>query len=171
MSKAFTKESTSVERLGRAPASASLPPGTKNYLTPDGAARFREELQRLTDQVRPQLANARNSPEKLEQLAAIDEEIRLLSAILASAVVPSPPPPGENKVRFGATVNVRSDKGEESTYRIVGVDEVDLDRNWVSWRSPLANALLNRSLGEAINFKFPAGTQTLTVIGITYTNE
>jgi transcription elongation factor GreB len=71
-------------------------------------------------------------------------------------------------VRFGATVTVRERNGEASVYRIVGVDEMDLDRNWVSWLSPIAKALLNARPGQRVRFKSPAGEQELEITGITY---
>ena len=63
---------------------------------------------------------------------------------------------------------VREENGEESTYRIVGVDETDFDRGWVSWLSPIAKALVNARLGERVRFKFPSGEEDLWMIGISY---
>jgi transcription elongation factor GreB len=71
-------------------------------------------------------------------------------------------------VRFGAHVTVRESDGSETSYRIVGVDETDMDRNWVSWMSPIAKALLNRKRDERIRFKFPSGEETLEIIEINY---
>lgn len=63
---------------------------------------------------------------------------------------------------------VREGDGEESTYRIVGVDEADGERGWVSWFSPVARTLLNARLGEHVRFKFPSGETVLEIVGITY---
>jgi transcription elongation factor GreB len=71
-------------------------------------------------------------------------------------------------VRFGACVTVRESDGGEASYRIVGVDESDADKNWVSWMSPIAKALLNRKRGEQVRFKFPSGEETLEIIEISY---
>jgi transcription elongation factor GreB len=71
-------------------------------------------------------------------------------------------------IRFGATVVVREESGGESTYRIVGVDETDFDRGWVSWLSPIAKALMNARLGERVRFKFPSGEEELEIIDISY---
>jgi transcription elongation factor GreB len=71
-------------------------------------------------------------------------------------------------VRFGATVTVRESDGNEATYRIVGVDETDMDCGWVSWLSPIAKALLNSQRGQRVRFKFPSGEETLEVMDIRY---
>jgi transcription elongation factor GreB len=73
-----------------------------------------------------------------------------------------------HSLRFGATVTVREQSGEEATYRIVGTDESDPDRGWVSWLSPIARALMNAQLGERIRFKFPAGEEELEIVNIAY---
>lgn len=63
---------------------------------------------------------------------------------------------------------MRERNGCESHYRIVGVDEADIDRNWVNWLSPIAKALLNARLGQRVRFKFPSGEEELEIVGITY---
>ena len=80
------------------------------------------------------------------------------------------PPPAERDgvVRFGATVTVRERSGTEERYRIVGVDEMDIDRGWVSWLSPIAKALLNARLGRRVRFKFPSGEKELEIIRVEY---
>jgi len=71
-------------------------------------------------------------------------------------------------VRFGATVTVTEGDGVETRYRIVGVDETDLDRNWVSWLSPIARALLNGAVGDELLFKAPRGEKKLKVVRVEY---
>jgi transcription elongation factor GreB len=71
-------------------------------------------------------------------------------------------------VRFGATVTVREPDGSTTRYRIVGVDETDLDRNWVSWLSPVARALLNARLGDRVTLKAPRGAKELEITGIEF---
>ena len=80
----------------------------------------------------------------------------------------NPPAPPHDQVRFGATVTVREPDGEESRYRIVGADETDIDRGWVSWLSPIAKALLNARLGERVRLRLPGGERELEITGITY---
>ena len=71
-------------------------------------------------------------------------------------------------VRFGATVAVRERSGEETAYRIVGLDETDLDQNWVSWISPVAKALLNARVGQRVPLKLPGGEEELEILKVTY---
>lgn len=71
-------------------------------------------------------------------------------------------------MRFGAKVTVKDEHGEENSYRLVGVDETNLDRNWVSWQSPIARALINARLGQGVMFKFPSGQSELEIIKIEY---
>ena len=64
--------------------------------------------------------------------------------------------------------SVRETSGAESSYRIVGVDETDIDRNWVSWLSPIAKALLNARVGQRVRFKFPSGEAELEIVSVAY---
>ena len=168
MSKAFTRESDDLPDQPDLPRqSSSLPPGAKNYLTPDGARRLREELDRLQEE-RPEVAASMDGGDTKRQLQVLDQRILQLQVSLQSAVVVSPPSSPEDCVRFGATVTVRERNGSESRYRIVGVDETDLDRGWVSWLSPIAKALLNARLGQRVRFKFPSGDTEFEIVGINY---
>jgi transcription elongation factor GreB len=154
MSKAFTRESDDAPE----PPPAARPlaiPGGKNYLTPAGAERLRAELEQLT---------------KTEPSASSESRQRLLylqQSLAIAVVVPAPAPPWD-QVLFGATVTVRDNAGESSQYRIVGIDETDLDRNWVSWSSPVARALLKARAGQKIKFRTPAGGQNWEIAGIAY---
>lgn len=169
MSKAFTRESDDApdEPVPPRPASA-LPPGAKNYLTPDGARRLREELNRLIQDERPRLRAATDDGEARRQLQLLDQRIDHLQQSLASALVVPPPAERDGIVRFGATVTVREHSGADETYRIVGVDEMDIDRGWVSWLSPIAKALLNARLGQRVRFKLPSGEEELEIIRVAY---
>jgi transcription elongation factor GreB len=168
MSKAFTRE----ENDGRdipdlPPLSSALAPGARNYITAAGAQKLRDELQRSVEITRPTLASS-DDPDAKRQLARLDQRIMQLEESLQSAEIVSPPDGPAEFVRFGATVTVRESDGSEATYRIVGVDEIDLDRGWVSWQSPIAKALLNGKRGERIRFKFPSGEETLEILDIRY---
>jgi transcription elongation factor GreB len=169
VSKAFTRESDDVPELPALLRQPSpLPPGAKNYLTREGAARLREELNRLIQVDRIQVSASPRDVDAKRQLQMVDQRIHYLQQSLRSAVVVSPPVAPEDRVRFGATVTVRDRDGAESRYRIVGVDETDLNRGWVSWVSPLAKALLNARVGQHVRFKLPSGEEELEIVGIAY---
>lgn len=170
MSKAFTRESDDdVPELASVPRpSAQLPPGARNYLTIGGAQRLRAELEQMLQVERPPLAAATEDADARRRLRMLDQRIAQWQNSLQSAVIVPPPAAQEEQVRFGATVTVRQPNGEESSYRIVGVDETDIDRGWVSWLSPIAKALINARLGQRIRFKFPSGEAELEVVRIQY---
>lgn len=163
MSKAFTREVDDVPERPVLPRSApALPPGAKNFHTPDGVRRLRAELERLTKVV--------GSGAGAESGASAGDRRRMeqLEACLRSAVVVAAPPEPWEQVRFGATVTVRDEGGVETRYRIVGVEEMDVDRDWVSWVSPIARALLNARVGQKVRLKFPGGERGVEVVGIAY---
>ncbi|HKP92451.1 MAG TPA: GreA/GreB family elongation factor, partial [Chthoniobacterales bacterium] len=143
-------------------------PGAKNYMTPAGARKLRDELRDLVEVKRPQLADVRDDPDAKRQLARLDQRIRQVEESLESAEVVELSTGSTDVVRFGACVTVREADGTETSYRIVGVDEMDADQNWVSWMSPIAKALLNRRRGERIRFKFPSGEQILEIKEVSY---
>jgi transcription elongation factor GreB len=168
MSRAFVRESDFPQMPELPPQASPLPPGAKNYLTPGGAQRLQAELARLLDVERPRLATAHAEDiDAKRELQVLDQRIRYLQESLRSAeIVPVTDGPAD-VVRFGATVTVH-DGREESRYRIVGVDETDLDRGWLSWLSPIARALMNARLGERVRFRAPSGEKELEVRRIEY---
>lgn len=169
MSKAFTREENEGPDIpDLPPLTSTLAPGAKNYITAAGAGKLRDELRQLVEITRPGLANASDDPDAKRQLARLDQRIMQLEESLQSSEIVTPPSGPADIVRFGATVTVRESDGNEVSYRIVGVDEIDLDRGWVSWVSPIAKALLNGKRGERIRFKFPSGEETLEILDIRY---
>jgi transcription elongation factor GreB len=165
MSKAFTKEDGNEpdDGLSFVPPQP-LPPGAKNYMTAHGAERLREELERLTQAVRPAcLAAVNTDSEARGRLQKLDARIRYLADSLRSAVVVDTATLETERLRFGCSVTVRDDGGEETAYRIVGVDETDVDRGCVSWISPIAKALLGAKVGDRV--KFRERLLTITHIG------
>jgi transcription elongation factor GreB len=169
MSKAFTRESDDERDEPTGSRGAVLPPGVKNYLTPHGATVFRlslEELQRAQRSV-AKAATAEDA-EANRKMRVISQRMRELSDKLRGAEIVPPPAPPWEQVRFGAFVRVRDESGAETNYRIVGLHEMDIDQDWVSYVSPIARALLNRRVGEQVKIKVPAGERTLEILGIVY---
>jgi transcription elongation factor GreB len=166
MSKAFTRESDDAPEAPLVRPAAVLPPGVKNLLTPGGALQLRQELEQLTTEGAA-LRAQNDEPAKRRQQSLAARALQI-QRTLQTAVITGPPTIADDVVRFGATVRVRERSGEETSYRIVGVDETDLDKNWVSWLSPIAKALLNARVGERAKLKLPGGEEELEVLGVTY---
>lgn len=165
MSKAFTRESDDAPESGSTfRLAAVLPPGAKNYMTTGGVQRLRDELQRWVEAAAAGSASGANAT---SSRAAAESRIQQLQEILDSAVV-VPPGARDHKVRFGATVTVRSKSGDSAEYRIVGVHETDADRDWVSWLSPVARALTGKEVGDRVRIRLPAGEVEWEVTGIRY---
>jgi transcription elongation GreA/GreB family factor len=136
MSRAFVKEDVDPpERSGRKRSASGLPPGATNYMTARGAKRLRDELK------------------KLRAANATGERVVELEQILASVHVVDPPDPASNSVGFGATVTVKDKKGRIETFTVVGVDELDLGPDAVSWISPIGKALLAADMGDWITLE------------------
>lgn len=169
MSRAFVRESDVPQLPDLPPQVSPLPPGAKNYLTAAGAQRLRDELARRLETERPKLAAApADDMDAKRELQVLDQRIRYLQESLRTAEVVSPTDGPGDVVRFGATVTVKEKTGPETIYRIVGVDETDYDRNWVSWLSPIARALMNARVGERVVFKAPRGAKELEIVAIRY---
>ena len=181
MSKAFTRESDTEDDESAEP-SAQLPAGVKNYITPGGYRRLKEELEQLWKVERPALVQtvswAASNGDRSEngdyiygkkRLREIDRRVRFLRKRMEQAEVVDPARRGEcDQVFFGATVTICDDSGCESIYSIVGVDEADAGSGLISWVSPLARALLKSREGEVATLRTPAGVQELEVLSVTY---
>jgi transcription elongation factor GreB len=166
VSKAFTRESDESGAEETPPVRFQLPPGARNYITREGAARLRENLNQLLAKRRVGVgAGKETDPEAKAEQRRLESALRTLQAKLDSVVVAEPPAdPG--KVAFGASVVVRHGSGEEEEYQIVGVDESDPAQGRISWISPLARALLGRSAGDKIRFRSPAGDEELNILEV-----
>jgi transcription elongation factor GreB len=168
MNKAFTKESDEEpEEPLLVPRSAQLPSGTPNYMTSDGAQRMREELGGLEARAAAAIAHLADAEAK-RALLRDEQRIQYLRDCLRTAVPVNAAAQDSGKVCFGATVTVLDHAQAEFSYRIVGVDEIDLNRGWISWLSPLARALLNTKTGDSVQFKTPRGEEQLRVQAIAY---
>ena len=169
MSKAFTRDENEGQDLPdlRRPPSA-LEPGAQNYITRQGAERLRRELARLVEQERPGLHASAEDPDSKRRLFAVEQRIQQLEESLGHAVVIDPSDGPSDVVRFGATVTIREANGSEEVYHIVGVDEIDLEGDRISWQSPLARALVNARTGDQVHFESPAGPRALTIVSVRY---
>lgn len=154
MNKAFTRENDGDDDDELEPSPA-LPQGTRNYITPGGYARIKNELDHLLRVERPHIVEvvhwAASNGDRSEngdyiygkrRLREIDRRIRFLTKRLDLAEVVDPAARQESldQVFFGATVTIADENGDEQTYQIVGIDETDFSRNRISWVSPLARA-------------------------------
>jgi transcription elongation factor GreB len=166
VSKAFTRESDDAPEAPLVRPAAVLPPGVKNLLTPGGALHLRQELEQLTTE-EATLRERSDEDAKLRQQSLAARALQI-QRTLQTAVITGPPAVADDVVRFGATVHVRERSGELTSYRIVGVDETDLDKNWVSWLSPIAKALLNARVGQSVKLKLPGGEEQLQILGVSY---
>ena len=182
MSKAFTKESDGDDDDDLPDEIAGLPPGAKNYMTPEGFARLREELMTLMRKERPEVvqvvswaaANGDRSENGdylygKKRLREIDRRIRFLSKRLERSEVVDPAKrPKTDQVFFGATVTYANEKDERRTVKIVGVDEVDPGRGHVSWISPIARALLRAHEGDLVRMRTPSGEEEIEIVTVAY---
>ncbi|MBV2194473.1 MAG: transcription elongation factor GreB [Azonexus sp.] len=181
MNKAFVRESDGDDAEALSP-SLKLPPGSKNYITPAGHARLKEELEQLVKRERPNVVEivawAASNGDRSEngdyiygkrRLREIDRRIRFLTKRLDIAEVVDPLRQGDNdQVFFGAQVTIADSGGEENTYTIVGVDEADVMRGRISWISPLARALIKSREGDSIRFQSPVGIREIDILAVVY---
>ncbi len=185
MNKAFTREETPDDDEVEGPEASPLPAGSRNYMTPGGFARLRRELDALVSRERPELvatvAWAAGNGDRSEngdyiygkkRLREIDRRIRFLVRRLDNVEVVDPAmardDDSESRVFFGATVVVANASGDERTISIVGIDEIDTERGYISWISPMARALLKARAGDAVTVRTPGGIGELEVVAVQY---
>jgi transcription elongation factor GreB len=159
--------------------------GVKNYITPAGLQRLRAELRFLLSRERPAVTEvvawAAGNGDRSEnadyqygkrRLREIDRRIRFLRKRIDAAAVVDPEAQRTGRARthvfFGATVRYANAAGAERVVRIVGADEIDLDRNYISWLSPLARALMKSGPGDLVVLHAPGGTERLQIIEVRY---
>jgi transcription elongation factor GreB len=160
-------------------------PQGKNYITPSGLQRLKDEHRFLLTKDRPAVTEvvawAASNGDRSEnadyqyskrRLRQIDGRIRFLSKRIEAAEVVDPEAPrtGQRATHafFGATVRDANAAGAERVVSIVGVDEVDLNRNHISWVSPLGRALMRSTEGDSVVLQAPGGTEHLTVLDVYY---
>ena len=157
----------------------------KNYITPSGLQRLKDELRFLLARERPAVTQvvawAASNGDRSEnadyqygkrRLREIDRRIRFLTKRIDAAEVVDPEAPRRGRaathVFFGATVRFANSAGTERIVSIVGADEVDLDRNYISWKSPLARALMKAGPGDTVILHAPGGTEKLEIVEVHY---
>jgi transcription elongation factor GreB len=169
----------------REPVREEAGPRPKNYITPPGLQRLKDEHRFLLSRERPAVVEvvawAAGNGDRSEnadylygkrRLRQIDGRIRFLTQRIDAAVVVDPAASRQRsaatRVFFGATVTYKDAAGLEHVVSIVGIDEVDLDRGYISWRSPLANALMKASPGDEVELRAPAKTERLEIVTVEY---
>jgi transcription elongation factor GreB len=183
MSKAFTREDDAPEDdFDGDDEQNPIPAGAKNYLTPAGWKRMRDELTWLVKTERPDVTNVVSWAAKLgdrsenadyqygkKRLREIDRRIRYLTKRLEAAEVVDPATREEtDQVFFGATVTYATGAGEEQTVCIVGIDEMDPAQHYVSWISPIARALIKAREGDTVQLRTPGGDEEIEIIEVRY---
>jgi transcription elongation factor GreB len=156
------------------------PRGSK-FITPQGAARLKQELDHLWRVLRPQVTQAvqeaaaqGDRSENAEyiygkrQLREIDRRVRFLRQRLEGMVVVDAPPSDRSRVFFGAWVQLEDEDGAEVEYRIVGPDEFDAATGLISMDSPLGRALLRKGLDDEVKVELPGGLKSYVVVGVRY---
>jgi transcription elongation factor GreB len=154
------------------------------YITPEGFKKLTEELDFLwrveRKKVTAAVATAAALGDRSEnadyiygkkRLREIDHRIRFLQKRTDELTVVDRPPDRDGKVYFGAWVTVEDEDGEEETYRVVGPDEFDPGRRFISMNSPLGRALMGRELSDEVDVQRPKGPKTLMITGIRYREE
>jgi transcription elongation factor GreB len=157
----------------------------KNYITPSGLQRLKDEHKFLLMRERPAVTKvvtwAASNGDRSEnadyqygkrRLREIDRRIRFLTKRIDAAEVVDPESPRSERaaarVFFGATVRFANAAGTERVVSIVGTDEVDLHNNYISWVSPLARALMKAAAGERVVLRAPGGTEQLQILDVSY---
>jgi transcription elongation factor GreB len=185
MSKAFTKETDNDDALDDDIELSPIPAGSKNYITPGGHQRLKDELRYLLDRERPAVTSAVSWAAKngdrsenadyqygKKRLREIDKRIRFLTKRLDNAEIVDPLTPRDEdmaaRIFFGATVTYANASGVENTVTIVGIDELNLSRHYVTWISPLARALMKAQVGDTVTLHAPSGREALDIIDVRY---
>lgn len=153
----------------------------KNYITPPGLEKLRAEYQQLIQVERPKIVEmvawAASNGDRSEnadyiygkrRLREIDSRMRFLIGRMEKAEVVDPSQIKSTTILFGAYVVIEDEEGVEQSYQIVGEDEIDIVQGKISWRSPIATALLGKKEGDDVVVSKPKGPETITIVQISY---
>ena len=185
MSKAFTKEADDADDDDPEVGITPIPAGSKNYITPGGHKRLKDEFDYLLKKERPAVTSAVSWAAKngdrsenadyqygKKRLREIDKRLRFLTKRLDNAEVVDPAAAREDdaleRIFFGATVTFSNEDGVEKTVTIVGIDELDLTRHYITWISPLARTLMKAKEGDTVVLNAPGGREELDILAVVY---
>lgn len=154
---------------------------SKNYITPKGIEKLKAEYHELLNVERPKVVEvvawAASNGDRSEnadyqygkrRLRQIDGRLHFLQKRIEAAEVIDPKTLKSDKVIFGATVSIENEDGESNTYQIVGEDELDIKQNKISWKSPVARALLGKKLDDEVKIQKPAGDEMVVITDIVF---
>jgi len=196
MSRAFVSESDGAEDEQVPEFRNPLPPGARNYMTPEGAVRLSKELNDLLSGERPtalsaitklkasgEEADAGSLKQALFSLMVLDKKIEYLSRLASTMEIVEPRTANKDTVGFGAEITLRRicpssgnpvagtevrTEAVSQTYRIVGAYESDPAEGNISWFSPLAKALIGKRAGSRVTIKLPEGETELEILSVRY---
>ena len=156
-------------------------PKSSPYITAQGAAKLREELHQLWKIERPQVTQivheAAKNGDRSEngdyiygkrRLREIDRRVRYLNKRLDEVTIVERTPKDSHRIFFSAWVELEDELGDELSFRIVGADEIDPGKNWISIDSPMARALIGKAVDDEVSVNTPHGTRHYIVVKITY---
>lgn len=154
---------------------------SKNYITPQGFEKLKSEYHELLNGERPKVVEtvawAASNGDRSEnadyqygkkRLREIDRRLHFLQKRMEAAEIIDPKALKSDKVIFGAKVTIENEDGETHTYQIVGEDELDIKQNKISWKSPVAKALLGKKLDDEVRIHKPAGEELVIITGIIF---
>lgn len=183
MSKLLMEDTKLIDNLEEDNPDSHLPISYKNYITPGGHTRLMDEFLWLMNKERPEVTAvvswAAGNGDRSEngdyiygkkRLREIDKRIHFLTKRLDIAEIVDPAAPREDKTRifFGATVTFSNQISKTETISIVGVDEIDTTKGYISWISPMARALIKAQQGDIVSLRAPSGIKRIEVLEIKY---
>lgn len=154
---------------------------SKNYITPQGFEKLKAEYHELISIERPKVVEvvawAASNGDRSEnadyqygkrRLRQIDARLHFLQKRMEAAEVIDPKTLKSDKVIFGAKISIENENGDQHTYQIVGEDEIDIKLNKISWKSPVAKALLGKKLDDEVKIQKPAGDEIVVITDIIF---